>query len=805
MVKKTPPQASLLFGSGDIASLRSFASNAVSWNKSFFDDARGQFGTEYDDQTLADAFSISVTAWACTRFRATALSRIPLMVVNEKDEEVKDSPVTWLIKHRTRTLFRIEHALCIFGRYYLRKRRNQFRYPSELEWINPLDLDVNFDPVTKLPVQYRLRANQQIIMPVDMLTDAFFNPNDPSDGLSPFEITMRQVEADRSLVEFAAAFFFNSARPDGILTYEGNLDDDDIEKSKKRWQKTFQGARNAFRTFVSGGLAKWNYQKISSDPAELAMAELKALLRSDVCVAFGVLPALIGIGVANDPLSAQSTDESMRLRFIEDEIVPHSEWLCEALNEQWLHKDFGDFGKCYRIKPDTRQLTSATRSNAARVTTAAQAVAGGLWTVAEGREYTGYDPSAPLLATDPTKPLALYAGGAIKRNELRQLIGFPPQADDGWIYEVDPRNSSTQVSAMPTAQSLPDTDKPISLPPHSEVVQQAGLREIALWRERAKKKGHDVAFRAEYLPDDIATNIRTALAKGDAIADVFSAAQYALRAHGLITEDPSPEAYHSYWKHYDELQHDLGKDWLRYMESVGPILMHAVENQQPITTVLFEKAHDSLVESWLGNLDEPGPMLALVLAGLAAGDSAIKREVAANPQKPTKRALHLGTAWDLLARHAVEFARTYSYNQIKGIDATTIDSVRGVISKGIEEGWGAEQFRAEMLKAIALPGQEVDEALRIRATLIADTESINAYNQGAFQRYREAGVTEAVWQTVKTGLNRDPKKPGDVCPICAPLQGQKASYNAGWLSDRGLTRPGEIHPRCRCFTRPVVS
>jgi hypothetical protein len=59
-----------------------------------------------------------------------------------------------------------------------------------------------------------------------------------------------------------------------------------------------------------------------------------------------------------------------------------------------------------------------------------------------------------------------------------------------------------------------------------------------------------------------------------------------------------------------------------------------------------------------------------------------------------------------------------------------------------------------------------------------------------------------------------------VCPICAPLDGLVADFNAGWQHPGGTVADGDstidvsryagrtlqhpAHPGCRCFGRPIV-
>ena len=202
---------------------------------------------------------------------------------------------------------------------------------------------------------------------------------------------------------------------------------------------------------------------------------------------------------------------------------------------------------------------------------------------------------------------------------------------------------------------------------------------------------------------------------------------------------------------------------------------------------------------------------------MAAGNEAIRTGEAADPNRQAARdaLLREGTrqapadltaavSWDVLHREAFEFAQAYTYELIGGINTTTRDAVADAVVDWLHKGGNTADL-ADRLQHIFTD--------RKRAELIAQTEGIRAYNEGTYQRYEKAGVERAVWQTVNIGLKRPQKRPGDVCHICAPLHGVEGDYRKGWVHPGG---PGEAkkykgrvyrhpaHPRCRCFSRPLI-
>jgi HK97 family phage portal protein len=455
----------VIIQAGKAIPMRSFVKNAVRWSNDF---SRGYGSTDYDDVTLAEAFAVSVTAWACASKSATILSSIPLQAKRGRDV-VHTAATDWALECSIKLLTRIQMSLLIWGRYYLRKRRNEHGYVPMLEWLNPLDVTEVVDQWTQQPKEYLVARRLHPVPASEMIVGRLFNPLNDLDGISAYELAMKNIEADKSLVEYAGAFFFNSARPDGMLSYEGDLTDDEYTEAKENW-KIFKGVRNAFKTFITGAaLAKWSWQSFSSPPADLAMPELKNLLRSDTCSAFDVHPALIGIGTTSDPLSAQGTYEQIRLAHIQDNSIPRLRFILEGLNSQWLK----EYDETICLEPDLSEFTVATLATPERSTVAQGNYTVGLWGVNDGRKYTGHEPLTGHLDRNPTQPIAAWNAGGLRHGEFRAALGLEPDPMvKGYIWDVDPRAKGAPPSpGLPFGMSYPQLPAPSNQPSQSVEVK----------------------------------------------------------------------------------------------------------------------------------------------------------------------------------------------------------------------------------------------------------------------------------------------------------------------------------------------
>lgn len=135
---------------------------------------------------------------------------------------------------------------------------------------------------------------------------------------------------------------------------------------------------------------------------------------------------------------------------------------------------------------------------------------------------------------------------------------------------------------------------------------------------------------------------------------------------------------------------------------------------------------------------------------------------------------------------AREWARTYSFELIRGINDNSKRMVSNALRDWIGSGRTLEQLRDELADAFG----------RKRAELIASTEVTRAFNQGYVESLREAGIERKQWWT---------RQDERVCPICRPLHGTIKALDEMFETSNGLlVLAPPAHPRCRCTIAGVV-
>ncbi len=148
---------------------------------------------------------------------------------------------------------------------------------------------------------------------------------------------------------------------------------------------------------------------------------------------------------------------------------------------------------------------------------------------------------------------------------------------------------------------------------------------------------------------------------------------------------------------------------------------------------------------------------------------------------------------------------------IRGINRTTLTLVRNTVADGIAGGLSGSKIQ-KSLRIIFEDVEGVEKSIaRKRAVLIARTETIWAFNEGAVIAYKQSGVVNSVeWLTAEDER---------VCQWCDPMDGrtQTLGQNFFQMGDEFEGRDGgtlrfnaepiehpPLHPQCRCSLAPIV-
>lgn len=375
-----------------------------------------------NDSALAKAIAVSATAYAAVEYTANVTAGIPLSVQSPDGDELTMTPLDYFAKQGSSTVHDIVFSLLVWGRCYLLKQYNRAGFPTGLKWLNPQDVRERTDNATGQVLYYEVfnGFKRENVEPGKIVYISMFDVRGDGNGLSKLEVAWRAVGIEQGLSTYAAAFFVNSARPDGMLTFDNPLTDTQFEEAKRQWQQ-FKGSGNAHKTAVMPGGARWT--PIQSAPADLSMSELRQEERKDIAAVFGVDLTLIGLEGVADPLSANSTYSSKEINHLRNTVLPRLRMtILPALNEQWAHADFYPRDH-YTFVVEDNDIPALADANLARSETVISLTDSGVVDFAEGRDVLGYAPRKNYMLRKPDDALALFSTGGITLNELRMFTG----------------------------------------------------------------------------------------------------------------------------------------------------------------------------------------------------------------------------------------------------------------------------------------------------------------------------------------------------------------------------------------------
>ena len=161
-------------------------------------------------------------------------------------------------------------------------------------------------------------------------------------------------------------------------------------------------------------------------------------------------------------------------------------------------------------------------------------------------------------------------------------------------------------------------------------------------------------------------------------------------------------------------------------------------------------------------------------------------------------------AFEMETPSVIRAIADHRISTVSSVNSTALKKLRRTIADGIEAGEGAAKIRKRLQNTFG-------DMSKHQALLLARTETIWAWNEGAVQGFKQSGViTRMVW--VATGDER-------TCEFCPEMDGIVVSVD-GKFWDKGDSMTGNeggtmnfhyekvqhppLHPLCRCTIAPEI-
>ncbi len=158
------------------------------------------------------------------------------------------------------------------------------------------------------------------------------NPLNQYHGLAPAHAIGVNLDAEQNADKWVNQFFYNSARPDGVISFDYNLSDEQFDKLKKQWSEKYRGVSKAHQVALLEGGGK--YLQIQNSIKDMDFANLKQKNRDVILGVFGMPQSVMGISENVNKANAEAGDYTFA-RWI---VKPRLDWKKAKLQEQLIPK-----------------------------------------------------------------------------------------------------------------------------------------------------------------------------------------------------------------------------------------------------------------------------------------------------------------------------------------------------------------------------------------------------------------------------------------------------------------------------------
>lgn len=331
----------------------------------------------------------SVWANRCVNLKADALAGIPWGFFNKKDEEEVEKPNLYRNLYEANKeenwndVIRGTGAdLDIYGAAYWEKLGESTIVG--VSRVNPSTMKPLIKKSTGEIVGFQQKlpgGQKKTFQREEIVYFTTYNPDNDLKGLSLLEVARYSIMTEIKANEYLAAFFANNALPAAILATEQQLQDNDLRKLKRWWDRLFKGTSKQHKVgFIDKGLKPY---VLGYNNQELALKDIREESRRDIAASLGVPPALAGAWEAAN----YAASSEQRQSFYTETIIPRAEYMASVINAELIQQmdtnvKFGwKYSELDVMQPDME----SERNSIANLVTA------GVINPLAGARYLGFD------------------------------------------------------------------------------------------------------------------------------------------------------------------------------------------------------------------------------------------------------------------------------------------------------------------------------------------------------------------------------------------------------------------------------
>jgi len=287
------------------------------------------------------------------------------------------------VMSRTDLIKATQSFLCLQGdAFWYLSRDNvgkiQEIWPLRPDWMTiKVNKDAEIESYVYGTGTKKTEYDKASIIPFINFNPKFFNEKRPFRGIGDVEASLATIYENEYISKWNSNLLKNGARIDGVLEYDGELNEEDYKLLEDKWNQSFSGANNTGKTAIlTAGL---KYNKIGIDHGALDFINQKKLNRDDIFLILGVPKGLM---IADDVNRANA--QAALYPFLRFTIKPKVLKIVDTLNE-FLLPEIGGENLKFKfddIIPEDKEAKLAEQDKAVN-----------RWmTINEVREDNGMDP-----------------------------------------------------------------------------------------------------------------------------------------------------------------------------------------------------------------------------------------------------------------------------------------------------------------------------------------------------------------------------------------------------------------------------
>uniref|UniRef100_A0A6M3M6I0 Putative portal protein n=1 Tax=viral metagenome TaxID=1070528 RepID=A0A6M3M6I0_9ZZZZ len=756
------------------------------------------------------AYLNSATGWvyACVSAIADEVANVNIRLYRRKGddvEEVFESPILDFIYKVNSFTTKFDHLwltqlyLELSGEAPWLIERGENNIPTSMYLLRPDKIEIIFDKETIIGgYKYDVGPGNTVFFDrEDIIFLRYPHPLKPFRGRGTLEAALATYNLDKYSEEWNEQFFFNSARPDAMLTTDQKLTDSQRSMLKEQWDKNFRGiAKHAKLVVLENGL---DYKILQLSQKDMEFLAQQKFSRDKILSIFRVPKPIIAITEEVN----RSNAEVAAYSFSRWTIKPKMTKLIEQLNEFLIP-----------LFPDSEDL------------------------------YLDFDDPVPENMELNIKQYheALGPSGWMTINEVRERENLPPVDGGDVVYRPF---SETVVAGTEEAmeeqepeeeeeeeeEEKPEEENPEEEKPEEEEVAKGALKGIGFPIRKGVEKRE---FNAKL----ITLNARNA--KSKKFVEIKEEIKKVIKAHlksgkksrkkarrvvvkkGVLKERPAAEKAKAsideiererFWnkqimieEKYEKvfigkvntLFREQKEETLEKLDSQNrKCLGRANQMEDVLRRKTFFDGMKMSIPTILLKVVEESRKFRVVLSPIITSLIKESGQFAIDEVVPERE-------FDMKDKDVEMFLDTQVIKFSSEVNRTTNKRIRQELKEGISKGEGVDLLR----KRIELV---FEEATKERALMIARTETARAAGFGTVEAYRQSGVVSG-----KQWLTAFDER---TCEWCGAMNGEIVELDDNYFEkgdvftgrDGGKLDVGygavdypPLHPNCRCTIIPVI-